>query len=254
MSNRLPSTRTIPALSLPEAKISALHGKLEEVPGRPNSFCVRQDRAATTAERRALSAVAERLEAELQGWRADLPRDRGAVDAIVSRVLLGFEQGRGRSEAEDEVLVGEYLSALKGLPLAAIHAAAERFRSGETLKPWVKRFRPSPAEFATEARAGLVPTRALLVHVRRILTAEVYPIPSEADQAEVKAISAAYLEGRNFREERERAAPSPREVAAAREASLLDMGAAAVRACDPATMARLNRRIDARRGIPGGGA
>jgi hypothetical protein len=162
MSNRLPSTRTTQALSLPEARIEALHGALEAHPAHPTRYCVRSDRAATTAERRALCAVSERLEAELAPC-ANLKH----IDTVVTRVLLGFEQGRGRGDEENDALIGEYLSALKALPLAAIHAAAERFRSATTLLPWNRRFRPSPAEFAAEAREGMVPMRTRLLHVTR---------------------------------------------------------------------------------------
>ena len=166
MSNRLPSTRTIPTPAQVEARISALHGRLEAHPVLPTRYSVRRDRAATTAERRVLSDVAERLNAELSA--ASNPAH---VDVVVTRVLLGFEQGRGRGDDENEVLIAEYVSALKDLPLAAIHAAAERFRSGDTLLPWSKRFRPSPAEFAAETRGGLIPLRTRLLHIRRVLEA-----------------------------------------------------------------------------------
>ena len=95
MSNRLPSTRTTPTPAQVEERISALHGRLEAHPVLPTRCCVRRDRAATTAERRVLSDVAERLRAELTA--ASNPRH---VDTVVTRVLLGFEQGRGRGDDE----------------------------------------------------------------------------------------------------------------------------------------------------------
>ena len=143
---------------------------------------------------------------------------------MVSRVLLGFEQGRGRGADEEEVLVSEYIAALKDLPLAGIHGAAERFRDGTTLLPWVRRWRPSPAEFAAEAREGLIPKRALLVQIRRILEAEVYDPPTDEDRAKVQAAAAAWL-NRGGDAEPGRPRPSPEALAAAREDALHEMGA-----------------------------
>ncbi|MFK5600235.1 hypothetical protein ACFZ8E_25030 [Methylobacterium sp. HMF5984] len=230
-----------------------MHGRLEAHPAHPTRYCVPRAKAATTAERHALSACAERLEAELAPWRrtppgADRPTaDHLAVDAIVTRILTGFEQGRGRSDDETDVLVGEYLDGLKGFPLAAIHAAAERYRNDTTLEPRNRRFRPSPGEFAAEVRKGLIALRTRLLHVRRVLDAEVYDPPTEADAAKVREATAAYLSGRGFPTDGGRPAPAPEEVTAAREASLREMGAAAARSFDAGTLARLNARLDARR-------
>lgn len=247
MSNRLPSTRTIPAPSLAEAKISEWIGRLEEVPGHPNRFCVPSAKAVTTAERQALCAVAERLERELEPWS-----NPGHVDVVVSRILLGFEHGRGRGNDENDVLVKEYIAGLTGLPLAAIHAAAERFRAGETLLPWQRRFRPSPAEFAAEAREGLIPQRMMLSRIRRILAAEVYTPPTPEEATEVQAAAAEYLRGRGFPSDGERAGPAAEEVAAARDAALREQGRAMAQACDSDTMARLMARLDARQRVPEG--
>lgn len=244
MSNRLPSTRTIPVPNLGEACITELLGRLEPVPGQPTRFCVPSERAVTTAERQALSGVAERLEHELAPWT-----NERHVDVVVSRVLLGFEQGRGRGDAENGMLIAEYIAGLKGLPIGAIHAAAERFRSGETLLPWVRRFRPSPAEFAAEAREGLIPKRTQLSRVRRILAAEVYTPPTPEEAAKVQKAAAAYLKGRGFPSDNERAGPLPEEVAAASEAALHEQGRAMAQACDAGTMARLTARLDARQGV-----
>lgn len=251
MSNRLPSTRTSPVPSLievaaVEARIEALHGRLDPHPVHPTRYCVPSERAATTAERRALSVVAERLEADLATWQS-----REQVDTEVSRILLGFEQGRGRGEVEDEILVGEYVAALKGLPLAAIAAAAQRFRCGETRLPWNRRWRPSPAEFAAEVREGLIPDRLKLIHVRRILDAEVLKPRNAAEQAKVEEAAAAWLKEQARRDEPAAPEISAAEAEAAREASLREMGAAAARALDSHTAERLMGRLDARRGVPG---
>ena len=78
MSNRLPSTRTIRPPNPIEAKIEALHGRLEAHPVHPTRYCVRSDRAATTIERQALSDVAETLLCCYPN--AGLPNEFGGYD------------------------------------------------------------------------------------------------------------------------------------------------------------------------------
>jgi hypothetical protein len=248
MSNRLPSTRTTQALSLPEARIEALHGALEAHPAHPTRYCVRSDRAATTAERRALCAVSERLEAELAPC-ANLKH----IDTVVTRVLLGFEQGRGRGDEENDALIGEYLSALKALPLAAIHAAAERFRSATTLLPWNRRFRPSPAEFAAEAREGMVPMRTRLLHVRRVLDAEPYAAPTEAQREKVAAAAEAYLQRAHLPNEMgAQRRETPAEIEAARDAKIRESVARLRQAGRGPEIGRLIAHLDARQSQPRG--
>lgn len=246
MSNRLPSTRTTQALSLPEARIEALHGALEAHPAHPTRFCVRSDRAVTTAERRALCAVSERLEAEL----APCPNPVH-IDTVVTRVLLGFEQGRGRGDDENEVLIAEYVSALKALPLAAIHAAAERFRSATTLLAWNRRFRPSPAEFAAETREGMVPLRTRLLHVRRVLDAEIYAVPSEAQRDEVARAAEAHLQQMRQAQSGGPRRETPAEIAEAHEAKLRADLARLRQAGRGPEIGRLIARLEARRAQPG---
>ena len=247
MSNRLPSTRTTPTPAQVEERISALHGRLEAHPVLPTRCCVRRDRAATTAERRVLSDVAARLRAELTA-----PSDPRHVDTVVTRVLLGFEQGRGRGDDENEVLIAEYVSALKDLPLAAIHEAAERFRNGKTLRPWVKRWRPSPAEFADEAREGLIPLRTQLLRIRRVLEAEVYDVPTAEQRAEVAKAAEAHLQRMRQAEPERRRAETPAEIARAQR-SKLDEDLARLRATGHGPdIGRLMARLDQRQGQSGG--
>ena len=247
MSNRLPSTRTTQALSLPEARIEALHGALEAHPAHPTRYCVRSDRAATTAERQALCAVSERLEAELAPC-ANLDH----IDTVVTRVLLGFEQGRGRSDEENDALIGEYVSALKALPLAAIHAAAERFRSATTLLPWNRRFRPSPAEFAAETREGMVPMRTRLLHVRRVLDAEPYAAPTKAQREKVAKAAEAYLQRTPLPDEgRVQRRETPADVEAAQEAMIRESAARLRQAARGPEVGRLLAHLEARRAQPG---
>lgn len=100
MSSRLPSMRTLPALSQVEDRIAELRGRLVPVDGQPLRFSVPLAMAVTTAERRTLSDVAKRVEAELKPCR-----ERSHVSTAVARILLGFEQGRGRGEVENALLV-----------------------------------------------------------------------------------------------------------------------------------------------------
>lgn len=247
MSNRLPSTRTTLMPAQAEVMISELHGALETHPVLPTRYCVRRDRAVSTTERQQLCALAERLRAELTA--ASNPRH---VDTVVTRVLLGFEQGRGRGDDENEVLVAEYVSALKDLPLAAIHEAAERFRNGKTLRPWVKRWRPSPAEFAEEAREGLIPLRTQLLRIRRVLEAEIYDVPTAEQRAEVARVAEAHLQRMRQTDSNRHRAETPAEIARAQRAKL-DEDLARLRATGHGPdIGRLMARLDQRQGLTGG--
>ena len=250
MSNRLPSTRTDQTPSLTGERIEALHGRLERHPVHPTRYCVRSDRAATTAERQAISAVVERLEAELAPWSN--PKH---VDAIVSRIFLGFEKGRGQDDEDQGITVAEYIDAMRGLPLAAIHAAADRFRTGTTRLPWNKGFRPTPAQFAAEAREGVIQVRTRLLRARRVLDAEVLHVPTPEEQAEVAQAQEAYLKripltdgpGQHRRE-------TPQEMQAARDAQIradVDRLRAAGHGPD---ISRLTDHLNARRAGPQGGS
>lgn len=172
---------------------------------------------------------------------------RAHVDVLVTRILAGFEQGRGRSDEEGEVIVAEYVAALEGLPLAVVQSAADRFRNKTTILRWDPAWRPSPAQFAEEARQGLIPLRAKLVHIRQILEAEVYDPPTEEDRAKVAEIAEAYRSTRAASdEERERARPTPEHLAETREAHLHHLGAQIRETADPATMNRLMGRLEAK--------
>lgn len=249
MSNRLPSTRTDRTPSLTGERIEALHGRLERHPVHPTRYCVRSDRAATTAERQAISAAVERLEAELAPWSN--PKH---VDAIVSRIFLGFEKGRGQDDDDQTITVAEYIEAMRGLPLAAIHAAADRFRNGQTRLPWNKGFRPTPAQFAAEAREGTIQVRTRLLHARRVLDAEIIHVPTEAEQAKVAEAAAAYLKRIPLSDGPGQHRPeSPREIQAAREAQIrseIDHLRAAGHGPD---ISRLTDHLNARRAGPQGG-
>lgn len=147
--------------------------------------------AATPAERHALSAAKNRLDRELEPWA-----NRDHVDAVISRMLLGFELGKVSSQANIVRLVAEYIESVKGLPFSEIYAAAARFRSGETRTRWKPGFRPNTAEFAAEVREGLVKLRTDLLHINRVLGAEVYDPPTQEQQDAVKKAAADYVRTR----------------------------------------------------------
>ncbi|WP_158020117.1 hypothetical protein [Methylorubrum extorquens] len=171
---------------------------------------------------------------------------RAHVDTVVARILLGLEQGRSRGTAENALLVSEYVEALEGLPLAVIQAAASRFRDKTTILRWDPAWRPSPAQFADEARQGLIPLRAKLVHIRQILETEVYELPSDEDRAKVQAAAAVWLNrGGNTELGRPRPRPSPKAIAAAREDALHEHGAR-FREVAVGLLAQLHARLNAR--------
>lgn len=172
---------------------------------------------------------------------------RAHVDKAVSRILLGFEQGRGRGDVENALLVNEYVEALEGLPLAIVHAAADRFRNKTTILRWDPAWRPSPAQFADEARQGLIPLRAKLVHIRQILEAEVIEPRTPEGDAKVAELAANWRNMRASSEaERERARPTPEHVAESREQHLHHLGAQLRETADPDTMGRLMGNLKAK--------
>lgn len=250
MSNRLPSTRTDRTPSLSGERIEALHGRLEAHPVHPTRYCVRSDRAATTAERQAISAAVERLEAELAPWT-----NPKLVDAIVSRIFLGFEKGRGQDDEDQSITVAEYVDAMRGLPLAAIHAAAERFRSGTTRLPWNRGFRPTPAQFAAEAREGVIQVRTRLLHARRVLDAEIIHVPTEEELAKVAQAQEAYLQRVPRSDGAGQHRPeSPQEIQAARDAQIRGEVERLRAAGHGPDISRLTDHLNARRAGPSGGS
>lgn len=172
----------------------------------------------------------------------------------MSRIFLGFEKGRGQDDEDQGITVAEYIEAMRGLPLAAVHAAADRFRTGQTRLPWNKGFRPTPAQFAAEAREGVIQVRTRLLHARRVLDAEVIHVPTQAERDEVARVAAAHLKriplsdgpGQHRQE-------SPREIQAAREAQIRDQVERLRRSGDGPEIGSLIEHLDARRAGPQGG-
>lgn len=226
-----------------EAKIEALHGALAPVDGQPMRFCVPRGREATTLERRALSAVRERLVRELEP-----ANDRRHIEVLVSRILLGFEKGRA-SDEDTRRLNAEFVEALHSLPLSAIHAAATRFRERTTLTKWDAAYRPSPAQFAAETREGMVPLRAKIIRIDRVLGAEVFDPPTDAEREQVQAAAAAWL-NRGEEPPADRPRPSPEAIDAAREDALHEIGARFQRSASGGALSHLAARLDAKAPTP----
>ncbi len=179
-----PSTPMTITRAEAEAQIETFHGRLDPVDGQPMQFCVSRNVAPSIIERRQLSAVASRLERDVAPYE-----DPILVEAAISRFLIGFDKGRGASDLNTKMLNQEFVLAVRRkpytkpatyLPLWAIEAAIDRYRSAETLLPWDPEFRPNPGQFALEVKEGMVATNAKLVRVRRVLNAIVYdPTPIE---------------------------------------------------------------------------
>lgn len=225
-----------------EARIEVLHGHLAVDPALPTRFSVPRAFAATTAERRALSVVRDRLEAELKPWE-----DRDLVDAVVGKMLKGFELGQGLSEMDRRVLNGEFIDAVRKFPLWAIKAAAERFRDRENLLPWNSAFRPTPPQFAEEVREGMIPHRKKLLHANRVLNAEVVDPPSPAQRDRVAKLAETFraqsMAGANGRP-----VPTAAEIDGAREAALREQVEKLKRPGASGGFAALTARLDAKRG------
>jgi len=174
-----------------EEKITALHGRLAEVEGQPNRFCVPRALAPSTVERRQLSAAVAHLEARLEPCH-----DKLVIEAVISQFLIPYDTAREADPVSTESRNERYVKALLGQPLGAIMAAVDRFDSASTILPAHPSFRPKPAEFAAEVKAGLSGLRKKLVHARRILSAEVFDPPTPEQLAEVQRVAKDYLDSR----------------------------------------------------------
>lgn len=121
--------------------------------------------------------------------------DADVVEAVVSRLLNGFEIGQQNVTAV-AVRNREYVDALEGLPLWAIMEAADRFRSRQTLLAWNKAFRPHPPEFADEVREGLADLRRQQIQIRDVLAAEILPPVDPEMEAKARQAAADAIAGR----------------------------------------------------------
>ncbi|GJD72579.1 hypothetical protein [Methylobacterium goesingense] len=186
--NQTRAVATISPAQLEET-ITVLHGRLAEVEGQPNRYCVPRALAATTVERRQLSAACAHLEARLEPCH-----DKLLIEAVISQFLIPYDTARESDAVSTETRNERFVNAVLGQPLGAIQAAVERFDSASTILPVSVSFRPKPAEFAAEVKAGLTSLRKKLVHVRRILAAEVYDPPTAEQRAEVEKARQAAAE------------------------------------------------------------
>ncbi len=140
--------RTLPGADPSRGEIPELRGRLVPWTARPNRFCVPPGKAVTTAERRALCASPSVL-----SW-SGRPARIGRRSMSWSRASCSASRSAGprggqRRDPGQRVTSG----AGQGAPVRDPRCG-ERFRSGETLIEWNRAFRPSPAQFAEEARRG----------------------------------------------------------------------------------------------------
>lgn len=142
------------------------------------------------------------------------------VEAIISKLLFGFDKGRGPSAEQSARLNAEFMEGLRVNdtrpeayhPLWAIKAAADRYRKAQTITKWDPEFRPNPGQFAQEVRAGMLPHRTMVSHADRILSATVLrPTPHLPERDRPDVIEAAMSRGSIG------AIPPPNEVAKAEE-------------------------------------
>ena len=69
--------------------ITVLHGRLAEMEGQPNRYCVPRALAATIIERRQLSAACAHLEARLEPCH-----DKLVIEAVLSQFLIPYDTAR----------------------------------------------------------------------------------------------------------------------------------------------------------------
>jgi hypothetical protein len=165
----------------------------------------------------------------------------------VNRFLRRYELGNATHLIDQTLLEEEYTEAVRDLPLWAVTEASDRFRTGRTLIKRRPGFRPDSAEFATEAREGMIPVRAQLVRVNRVLNAEIYELPSPKDRAKIEKLAEAF-KAQSMKGADNRPMPSEEEVARVREASLREHGAALARAGASGGISALMDRLNAKRG------
>ncbi len=162
-------------------------------------------------------------------------------------MLKGFELGQGMSEMDRRVVNGEYIDAVRKLPLWAIKAAAERFRDRQNLLPWNPAFRPSTAQFADEAREGMIPHRTKLLHANRVLNATVEDPPSEAQRERVAELAKSFR-AQSMKGADNRPVPTEAEIDRAREAALREQVEALRRTGANGGISSLMDRLNAKRG------
>ncbi|WP_060845579.1 hypothetical protein [Methylobacterium aquaticum] len=130
--------------------------------------------------------------------------DADMVEAVVGKLLLGFENGQQNAQAT-QARNGEYLTALEGLPLWAVMEASDRFRTGEVLVAgWNKAFRPTPPQFADEVREGLADLRRQQIQIRDILNAEILPDPDPEAVERARQAARDAIAGKLMREQQDR--------------------------------------------------
>lgn len=199
--DRLPAG--IPPLSIAKALdvTARLAGYLETEESHPLHYCVSARMAATEVEKAQISDARERMVIHLE------PTDRATlIEAVIGKLLFGFDKGRGPSAEQASRLNQEFMEGIRinrergevpsYHPLWAVKAAADRYRSKTTLTPWDAEFRPNPGQFAAEVRAGMLPHRTMVMRADRILAARVYePAPRLPEASRPDVIAEAMRKG-----------------------------------------------------------
>lgn len=168
----------IQPLSIAEALTvtKQLAGNLVTDESHPLRYCVSASVAPTEREKALICDARNRMVEHLR------PSDRKTlVEALIAKLLLGFDKGRGPSPEQAARLNGEFMEAVQlndrqppiYHPLWAIKAAATRYRKAQTITKWDPEFRPNPGQFAAEVRAGMLPHRTMISQADRILSATV---------------------------------------------------------------------------------
>lgn len=209
----------------------------------------------TAAERERFAALRADLDERLAADGSQ--EERARIHDRLHGFLMGFAQLRALDGGNAALMVANFVEAVKGVPAEAVHRACRAWNRRRFSWPNYA-FPPTPPDLCRAAKEIVTEMRVERHDLHAILIAapleQSKPI-SDVERQEVLAkVAAAPNSLLKAAQEPAPTPPAPEEISAAREASLRDMGAAAVRACDPSTMARLIGRIDARRGISGGGA
>ena len=105
-----------------------------------------------------------------------------AVKTRVVKLFSRYPSARGGMDAE--VITAAYVTDLQPYPLWAIDAACIAFLRGKCSG---SAFPPSAPELVAECRAQVVALKSERHRIERILSAEIYHEPTEAERAKVRS-------------------------------------------------------------------
>lgn len=105
-------------------------------------------------------------------------------DAVKTRVVKLFARYPSAAKLDAEMTITAYVTDLQPFPIWAIDGACMAFLQGQFAG---SAFPPSCGELVAEARRAVLPYRIEGEKIRRVLTAEVYHEPTDAERAKVRA-------------------------------------------------------------------